>query len=306
MPYTWRRGYHGRQHLTSTTAEWEEVWNVYGYVEPAGGVALFDLLADRPDLATGQEHPTVDHAYVTDGVRAERIDTSEGHRLVVPYKIEVQPKDQSPLDRPAEMSLESETVEVPTFRRLDGSLILNTAGDLIHGLTRKVNRRIFNYEKNVAAIPSWLFDYSDNAVNSDSVTIEGQAYNPGYLMLQKVRGTPYQSEMVSGAPVFYRTLTFSLVYDPRGWDEKVYNRGLRELVAASGSGSGSTSGSGGGPKLVWIMDENQDGERTPTDEPRFLDEDGRALATPINPADVIEIDGVGVTSLPFNSVLPLT
>lgn len=298
MPaYTWRRGFTDGQSSSRDGDQWVERWNVHGYTEPSNGLALADLQADQPTLRPGQPHPVVTAAYV-DTFTPDRHGSAEGWGVSVAYKIDPgrQP-DTSPLTRPAEISLESELIEAPTFRRVDGTLIVNTAGDLIHGLTRKVPLRVFNFEKNVAAIPAWLQDYSDLATNSDAVTIEGTTYEPGYLQLQKVRGTPYQSEMVNGVPVSFRVLTFALVYNPLGWDQKVFNRGLRQKV---GDGFLSTI------RVEWIMDENEDGERTPTDEPKFLDADGKALPLPINAADVIELDGVGVTSVPFNFILPLT
>lgn len=304
MPYTWQRTYVGNHSLSADGAEWDEVYNVYGYDWTASANPLIDLPVDNALVRPNAAHPTIPNSYVID-FQPQRLGTSKMCQATVSYRSSTTAVDVSPLSRPAEITLESETVEVPTFRRLDGSLILNTAGDLVHGLTRKVNRRIFNYSKNVAAFPSWLLSYSDNAVNSDSVTIEGIAYAAGYLMLQKVRATPYTSEQVNGVTVAYRVMTFALVYDPRGWDEKVYNRGLRAYGEPPASSSSSTT-SGSSSRPRWIMDEDEDGNRTPVDEPQFLDADGKRLPHPIVEGDVIELDGVGISSLPFNAVLPLT
>lgn len=286
MPvYDWQRSFDPAESLERSSAEWDEVWDVGGYVQ-AANPAFVDLVSDRPDLAPGQPHATVAYAYV-DRFTPERQGDTDGWTVTVRYKIvaEQQP-DVSPLSRPAEISVETETIEVPTFKRGDGSLILNTAGGLIYGATRPVTRLIFNVEKNVASVPAWVLAYSDNAVNSDAVTIDGLSIPAGKLQLQKVRATPRKTEVVNGAVVVYRTLSFALVYDPRGWERKVYNRGLYQKFEG---------------RVVPCFDSDKE----PTSEPMFLDSAGAQLPLPLTEASVIEVDATTKTDLAFSS-LPLT
>lgn len=284
--YTWRRGYNGSQTLTAESLEWDEVWNVYGYVEPAAGLAALDLTADRPDLTPGFAHGVVPNAYV-DSFDPVRLGTSDGWACTVHYKVYPTARDVSPLDIPAEISVETEVITVPTFKRVSGSLIVNTAGGLIYGVTRKVKLTHFDVEKNVGSIPAWLFDYSDNVVNEDAFTIDGLAIDPKKVLLQKVRGSKKETAIVNGAPVSYRVLSFRLTHNPLGWEEKVYNRGLYQKFEG---------------RIVPCFDSDKE----PTSEPMFLDEDGAQLPLPLDPASIIEIDGVGILELPFGSVLPLT
>lgn len=287
MAYTWRRAYGGSQRSTPDQDEWDEVWNVYGYSAGPGALAIYDLTADRPDLKKGQPHPTVAGAYV-DEFEPVRHGNTKGWQARVHYKTEPAVQlDQYPWDRPAEISVETEIIQVPTFKRADGTAILNTAGGLIYGVTRPIVRLIFQVEKNVQSIPSWVLAYSDLAVNNDEITVKGLTLPAGKVQLQKVRAPVTQYATVNGVTVPYEVLNFALAYDPRGWETKAYNRGL---MCKKDDGT---------------IDYCVTDAKEPVTEPQFLDADGKQIPLPVSPASIIEVDASNITPLPFNGTLPL-
>jgi hypothetical protein len=285
---TWRRGFDVGDSVKRDSRDWDEHWNVLDYDPPVGQPPSELLLWERPDLAPGQPHPVILGAYVDEFSPEQIVKGGDAWDVTVRYVRGREEVDLSlpPTQRPAVIDATHESVEVPTFRKQNDDPWVNTAGDLIAGITRTENHWIFNVQKNVQTVPAWFLNYAD-AVNSDAVTIKGLAILPHYLMLKEPRIPLNPStETIGGIAYSYYPISFSLVYNPRTWITKVYNRGLFEIDAVEGY------------RRIEI-----DGE--PVDEPQFLDEDGAFLPPPVDPADMVILEGWDHELLPF-SVLPLS
>lgn len=270
---------------SSLEQEWDEGYDVLGFTPATGQPAWVGLIIERPQLAPGQIHPTVSGAYVT-RFKADPIDTSTGWRVIVSYRIgDPRALDLPPTQRPAIIETNTESVEVPTFVKADGSPWLNTAGDLIVGLVKKKTRIIFSVRKNLPAYPAWLLPY-DDACNNDTVIIRGLNIAPHYLLLGDVRLGDLERENVNGIDYLFFPASFTLTYDPDTWQTKVYNRGLYQVDGTE-----------------YLPCRDSEGE--PVQEPAFLDNAGKQLAYPVNPASIVTIEDWDHDLLPF-SALPLT
>jgi hypothetical protein len=286
---TWRRGYDVSESVKRDSQEWEEHWNVLNYEPPVGQPAWYGLLNERPDLAPGAQHPIVLSAYVDDFSPERVTPGADAWDVTVRYASR---RDDTqinlpPTMRPAIIDATHESVEAPTFTKADGSFWRNTAGDLISGITKVENHWVFSVQKNVAQVPQWFLDYA-NAVNSDAVNLRGLAVLPHYLLLKEPR-IPLNptTEQVNGINYNFYPLTFSLLYNPRTWKTKVFNRGLWEKHPTDG--------------YRRITDD----EDEPVEEPQFLDEDGAALPLPVADEDIIVLEGWDYDLKPF-AALPLT
>lgn len=270
----------------SVVTEWDEVWTVLSYVPPLLEPGWVGLLIDRPDLAPGNPHPIPSlGAYVT-RFDPQPIGTSPAWTVKVSYRNgDPRSRDLPPTQRPAVIETSTESLEVPTFRKASGDPWINTAGDLIAGITKKKTRIIFNVQKNVSAVPAWALSYAD-AVNSDAVNIRGLAIAAGYLLLGDLRVGNLTQETVNSLNYLYFPISFTLTYDPDDWKTRVYNRGLYQY-----------DGTDYKPCV--------DSEGEPVSEPAFLDGAGAQLPFPVNPASIVTLEDWSHDQLPF-SVLPLT
>jgi hypothetical protein len=284
---TWTRGYDPPESVKRDSQEWDEHWNAIGYEPPLNQPAWVGLLAERPDLSPGQPHPVVLGAYVED-FGPERNGTAAAWEVAVRYVRgrETTQQDVPPTQRPAVIEVQPESIEVPTFRWQNGDPIINKAGDLIAGVTRTENHWVFAVQKNVVSVPAWALTYAD-AVNSDPVSIKGLTVAPHYLLLKDLRIGNETTETVNALPYTFFPVSFSLVYNPRKWITKVYNRGLYEI-------------NDDGDKVRITDDEGE-----PVDEPQFLDDNGKRLPYPVNPSSIVVIEDWLHELKPF-SALPLT
>ena len=287
----WSRGFDEGGSAERDSREWVERWNVLEYDPPVGEPAWYGLLGNRPDLAPGAAHPTVLFAYVTNFEPERIVNGSDSWEVEVTYRIASEDRKQDytlpPTQRPAIITATHESVEVPTAKKQNGDPWINTAGDLIAGHTRTENHWIFSVEKNVANVPTWFLEYAD-AVNDDAVVIKGLAVDQYHLLLKEPKIPMNPSyETVNDVEYQFYPISFSLVYNPRTWETKLYNRGLYEIDPTEG--------------YRRITDD----EGEPVDEPQFLDAAGAKLPHPVDPEDIVEIAGWDHALLPFNA-LPLT
>lgn len=263
--------------------EWDEGYDVLEFVPPANQPAWFGLVVDRPWLAPGNIHPTILSAYVTK-FDAKPLGTSKGWTVTVSYRNgDPRELDKPPLLRRAKIDVSTESLEVPTLTKADGTPWINTAGDLLSGITKKKNRIIFAIQKNVAAVPAWSLNYAD-AVNSDVVSIRGLVCPAGYLNLGDLRIGDVDSEIVNGLNYPFIPISYTLTYDPDSWKTKVLNRGYYQIIAG---------------KRLPIVDK----KGRQVTEPTFLDENGLSYEYPMDPADIVTIEGWNHRLMPFG-ILP--
>jgi hypothetical protein len=76
--------------------------------------------------------------------------------------------------------MRSSSIAVPAFYDSRGYPLVNTAGDLYEGLTRKVRTRTVDVTYNATAVPTWLFQLADT-INDAAVTILGESYPAGNM-----------------------------------------------------------------------------------------------------------------------------
>jgi hypothetical protein len=276
---------------TSIETAWDEGFDVINYVPPVGSPAWIGLIVDRPWLFPGSVHPTVLSAYVTN-FKADPLGL-KGWRVTVSYRVgDPKELDLPPLMRAAEVEIETESVEVPTFTQHDGTPWLNEAGDLIAGLTRYENHVIFKITKNVATVPAWFLTMADSAVNNDAFSIKGLAIAAEYAMLKQPRAGKLTKEIVNGVPYVFYPIGFEIHYHPATWKTRVYNRGLYQIDTTK-----YPDGGGYGPCV--------DDEGEPATEPCFLDAAGKQLPFPVNPASIVTLEGWNSPLMSF-AALPLT
>lgn len=275
---------------TTVATEWEEGWDVIAYVPPAGTPAWIGLVADRPDLFPGSLHPVITSAYVR-SFKAEPIGTTKGFRCTVGYRIgDPREMDLPPLERAAEIEVDTEEVEKPNFKQYDGTPWISKAGGLIAGLTKPELHVIFKVSKNVAAVPAWFL--TELPVNNDAISIKGLNIPAHYAQVRKQHAGKLTKELVNGIPYLFYPISFELHYNPATWQTKVYNRDLYQIDTALYSGSGY------GPCV--------DEEGEPTQEPCFLDSAGKQLPFPVDPGDIVTLEGWDYPLIAFDGTLPLT
>lgn len=224
----------------------------------------------------------------------------------------------NPLDRPAKIRWSSREEVEGMFVDLDGNAMVNSAGDFYDPpAERIVNNWTAVVEKNVAQCPYWFRDYP-NAVNSDTINIDGLDFPPGTVRLAQ----PTLSEEMEENDVTYRVLTMTLEtkrsvgivgtgssnygqildrrtklpVDAEPWDAIVPDMGLRELVPSGGTGTGTAT-----PGSVRNIEDSNGNQ---INAPIALDGDGYKLDDP-SPSNVFYFRHRRFDRLPF-SILPLT
>lgn len=123
--------------------------------------------------------------------------------------------------------VQSGSIEVPAFHDARGYPLVNSAGDLYEGLTRKVRTRVFNVTANLTAIPDYLLNLSDT-INDSAVTILGVSYPAGSCLLTDVNCPDEPTRDKAGNK--YYPVTYKITYNPLGWYILLPNKGPNELV----------------------------------------------------------------------------
>lgn len=323
----WIRDPEDSSSLDEDSREWEEHWTVLGHNPPLQEPAWIGLLSNRPQFAPGQKHynPAIFAKVIN--FDADRLSTTDdAWVVVVRYRRQADEDERNPLELPAEIDLDSESEEVPIDRDADGKPLLSSAGGLIAGITEEENRWIFNVSKNLPSIPRWLLDYR-NAVNIDAVRIGGLSIAPGYLLLKTPRAGKPETVKFRGRDVSFVPFSFSLVYNPRSWITRYYDRDLYELKviettteekldledpANYGATSDTKTTTKKTIQRVRITAQNDQGDDVEVDEPQFLDGKGRrprnpdgTIKHPLTPDDIVTIERWTKKRLPFRA-LPLT
>jgi hypothetical protein len=142
-------------------------------------------------------------------------------------KPDTQQDNNDPLNQLVKGGMKSFSVEVPAYYDSLGYPLVNDAGDLFPGITRKSRRRLVNVTTNYAAIPDFLFQLSDT-INAAAVTIHNKVYPPWTCLLSNVQLPDEPVRSKDG--VKYWPITYDVEINPEGYWVLFPNKGLHELV----------------------------------------------------------------------------
>ena len=123
--------------------------------------------------------------------------------------------------------MRSSAIEVPAFYDARGYPLVNSAGDVYEGLTRKVRTRTVNVTYNATTFPDWLFELSDT-INAAAVTIHGRTYPAGTCALRDVE-LPDEPERDKSGNVYW-PVSYTIEINPLGFFVLLPNKGPNELI----------------------------------------------------------------------------
>lgn len=123
--------------------------------------------------------------------------------------------------------MRSSAIEVPAFYDARGYPLVNSAGDVYEGLTRRVRTRTVNVTYNATTFPDWLFELSDT-INAAAVTIHGRTYPAGTCALRDVE-LPDEPERDKSGNVYW-PVSYTIEINPLGFFVLLPNKGPNELV----------------------------------------------------------------------------
>jgi hypothetical protein len=167
----------------------------------------------------GNTHPGDGNAYCI-GLKVENTNPFKGWTVTAEYSDE-RVINTDPTVDDAEISWGSEQFQkVAAFDR-DGNAIVNSAGDLFDPpAMMDDSRRVVTVTKNLATVPAWILDYQD-AVNSDTFTVDGVSIAVGKAKMQAVTVSPKQRRNNT----VFRAVTFTIHLQRDGWGLDILDAG---------------------------------------------------------------------------------
>lgn len=158
-------------------------------------------------------------------VKPSRIGQTRVCKVVVEYSSEAAKGNNNPdpLQRPAVITMSTETKDVPTFFEANGRLRINSAGDLVPG-TKQKTFQVYRIQKNVGNVPDWFLEWP-GSVNSYGFTLEGKV-KPERTMLLLPTERPQRTLENN---VWYYPLVYSLRQDKDTYDVIEPSMGYHEL-----------------------------------------------------------------------------
>jgi hypothetical protein len=193
------------------------------------GTSPTEVLRHRDVPKPFDPHPEFPPAFV-DTVFIEQVNPRL-YRLDVPYTTVRRPGEKrealdNPLNRKAEIEVETTTLREIIETDLEGNPLVNTAGDLLVGVEEDETLWDIAIVKNVRpTLPAWFEDYG-NALNRDSVRIKGVTARKMQL---KISGVKIPDSQAENGIEFIR-LSIRMLYRKKGWERRFLNFGLREKV----------------------------------------------------------------------------
>jgi hypothetical protein len=243
--------------------------------------SLSILQRDLAELQRWQRHPNEPGMFV-DSFKGSQQPNELFWWVDVEYTNTI---DNDPMAAPARFSSRTQSLQSYTLVDRDGRPLLNTAGDLIVPIPRKELIVVYTVRKNLAPqFPQWLNQFGE-AVNADSVNINGLICPPNTLT---VGGITIEDEQEANG-FGYRPVSLEIHYRQSGWSTLVPSMGFREKLLDED----------GQPVLENIMEHGK-----PIKRAMLLDEDGRAIKDP-QVTDTVLLKFDILHELPF-SELPLT
>jgi hypothetical protein len=132
--------------------------------------------------------------------------------------------DPDPLARGVVITYTSSLVEQASLVDNKGRPTVNRAGEFIQGIVKQVPILEYTFVKNLAQDPRWIQTHL-GAVNSDAIKLRGLLWEPKTLLLSAVQGGEITTENRST----FAPITGTIMADPRGWTQEVWNLGTVQL-----------------------------------------------------------------------------
>ena len=203
----------------------QDVWEILSTSETD---SITTILGASGLPAKGSSHPEKTAAIVTDLDCDHHDEVLNVWYYNVRYSTKIQTREDAEYaSQRVKGGMRSGSVDVPAFYDVRGYPLVNTAGDLYEGLSRKVRTRVVNVTANFSAVPNWLFEYADT-VNNAAVTIHGVSYPAGSCLLTDVDMPDEPSRDKAGN--LYLPISYKIEINPNGWWILLPNKGMNELV----------------------------------------------------------------------------
>jgi hypothetical protein len=117
-----------------------------------------------------------------------------------------QPKQLNPTSDAAVITWNTDTSQANFDRDSNGKLYLNSAGDLFAtNIKDDLSTWTIEIVKNCTSVPWWIGTYRD-AVNEDTVTIDGVTFSPGQLKIKSIKIGKWEMRN----QVWYREVQFQI------------------------------------------------------------------------------------------------
>lgn len=172
----------------------------------------------------GEVHPDDSNAFCTT-LTPDPTDPWRGWTVTAQYS-DARTLAEDPTDDSAIITWGSEQFQKPVVFDRNGNFVVNSAGDPFDPpLMVDDSRRVVTVQKNLAVVPTWILDYQD-AVNSDSFTVDGYLVGAGLAKMQSV--TVGERQRRNGT--VFRTVTFTIHLQRDGWMLNALDAGFRENV----------------------------------------------------------------------------
>ena len=185
--------------------------------------------------AKGASHPEKTSAIVVNRAAKQDDEVLTRWLLDISYSTKITTREDQPYaSQRVKGGMRSSSIAVPAFYDSRGYPLVNTAGDLYEGLTRKVRTRTVNVTYNATTVPTWLFGLADT-INDAAVTILGESYPAGTCLLKDVE-LPDEPERDPAGSLYY-PVTYTIEINPMGWFILLPNKGANELVYQTRTGA---------------------------------------------------------------------
>ena len=185
--------------------------------------------------AKGASHPEKTSAIVVNRAAKQDDEVLTRWLLDISYSTKITTREDQPYaSQRVKGGMRSSSIAVPAFYDSRGYPLVNTAGDLYEGLTRKVRTRTVNVTYNSTTIPTWLFQLADT-INDAAVTILGESYPAGTCLLKDVE-LPDEPERDPAGSLYY-PVTYTIEINPMGWFILLPNKGANELIYQTRTGA---------------------------------------------------------------------
>jgi len=206
----------------------ETVVDVYEILSTSETDTITTILSASGLPAKGASHPEKTAAIVVERDCDHHDEVLNLWYFNVRYSTAITTReDQGYATQRVKGGMRSGSFEVPAFYDSRGYPLVNTAGDLYEGLTRKCRTRVVNVTANFTTVPQFLFELSDT-VNAAAVTIHGVSYPAGSCMLTDVDMPDEPSRDKDGN--LYIPISYKIEINPMGWWILLPNKGMNELV----------------------------------------------------------------------------
>ena len=202
-----------------------DVWEILSTSETD---SITTILSAAGLPAKGASHPEKTAAIVTERDCDHHDEVLNVWYFNVRYSTKITTReDQGYATQRVKGGMRSGSIDVPAFYDSRGYPLVNTAGDLYEGLTRKLRTRVVNVTANFTSVPDFLFEISDS-VNAAAVTIHGKSYPAGSCLLTDVDMPDEPSRDKDGN--LYIPVSYRVEINPQGWWILLPNKGMNELV----------------------------------------------------------------------------